>query len=184
MTSDDADFDGLPSQELSNLKKTQQLNSLLELGHKCANLMSATCVSEQLSKSYNEQSLRFTCQNGHNFFLSVRKLQETFTTLSSRSLNELSQSELNSLSWCNKCTKFYARVKTFATKKLRLNLLGGLFQKRILLSCKNSNHHFSISYNKKFEQISCLKCRLESKELHKDKLRREEELYRETLRND
>ena len=105
-------------------------------------------------------------------------------TLNSRNLSELSESEINSLSWCNKCTKFYARVKTLATKKLHLNLHGGLFQKRILLSCQNSNHHFSISYNKKFEQISCVKCRLESKELHKDKLRREEELYRETLRND
>ena len=100
------------------------------------------------------------------------------------SLDNLSKNELNSLSWCNKCAKFYARVKT-ACGKLHLNMLGGLFQKRILLQCQNSgSHHFSISYNKKLEQLSCMKCRMEEKEQLKEKLKQEEELHRETLRNE
>ena len=59
-TEDSDDLDGLPSSAITKKKTitttTQQstLNSLLDIGHKCAKLMSATCVSEQLSKSYNE----------------------------------------------------------------------------------------------------------------------------------
>ena len=87
------------------------------------------------------------------------------------------------LSWCNKCTKFCARVKNL-TSKLSLNFHGGLYQQRILLSCKKGNHHFSIPYTKKLDQISCLKCRSDEKELVKDSMRREEELFNEKLRND
>lgn len=164
--------DALPKLKLKSSQQQLQVSSLIELGRRCAKLMSATCVSEQLSKSYKEQSLRFTCQNGHNFFLSVRKVQETDQLLNSRKLSQLSETEILKLSWCNKCTKFYARVKSLSLK-LKLNFLGGLFQKRILLNCQKSNHHFSITYSKKLEQINCLKCRLDEKELHKDQLRRE-----------
>ena len=137
------------TESLRNIEK-EKLSSLLNLGYNCAKLMKASCVSEQLSKSYSEESLRFTCQNGHNFFLSVRKLEDTYSRLKKRNLTELSDTEVNSLTWCNKCTKFYSKVKTLSTR-LQLNLFGGLFRKRILLQCKQSSHHFSITYSKKLE---------------------------------
>lgn len=129
------------------------------MGHKCAKLMNAECVSNNLSKSYKEESLRFTCQNGHNFFLSTAKLTRTYTALScASSTNELSDSLLSNLDWCNKCVKFVTKVKTLS---LRLGLIvcGGLYAKRVELKCKRSEHRFFVPYHKKFEQISCLKCR-------------------------
>lgn len=65
----------------SGLPPDKRLASLLRLGHNCASLLGAICVSTQLSKSYNEESLRFTCTNGHNFFLSVHKVQHAMETL-------------------------------------------------------------------------------------------------------
>lgn len=156
-----------------------RLNSLLNLGHECARALNAKCVSSQLSKSYSEESLRFTCQNGHNFFLSIAKLKETHTTLTSS--GALTDKLRDGLTWCNKCAKFYAKVKNLCPR-LRLDILGGLFDKRIELRCKRGNHTFSISYAKKLEQISCLRCRSEDKEQVRENLRLEEELRNEKLR--
>ena len=50
------------------------LEEWLKMAHECAYLLNAECVSTQISKSYKEESLRFTCQNGHNFFLPTAKL--------------------------------------------------------------------------------------------------------------
>ena len=108
-------------------KESSSLNELLELGHNCARLFNATCVSEQLSKSYGEHSLRFTCQNGHNFFLSVQNLKKTYEKLSGKSISsDLSEDLLNSLSWCNKCAKYYAKVKSLHNRT-KMNALGGLY---------------------------------------------------------
>ena len=112
-----------------------RLASLLRLGHNCAKLLNAICVSTQLSKSYNEESLRFTCQNGHNFFLSVRKVEKTLETLSSCGNSSLKdQTLMQSITWCNKCSKYFSRVKDLG-KRLHLNVLSGLFDKQIELEC-------------------------------------------------
>lgn len=41
--------------------KQDSLDSLLSMAKQCAKIMNADCVSTSLSKSHNEQSLRFTC---------------------------------------------------------------------------------------------------------------------------
>ena len=158
--------EALPSNKSRKKESSSNsLNELLELGHNCARLFNATCVSEQLSKSYGEDSLRFTCQNGHNFFLSVQNLKKTYALLAGQSLtsSELSEDLLNSLSWCNKCAKYYAKVKSLHNRT-KMNVLGGLYQSHILLQCKAKSHCQKISYNKKLEQISCLRCRTEERD--------------------
>ena len=118
--------EALPSNK-SKKKESSTLNELLELGHNCARLFNATCVSEQLSKSYREDSLRFTCQNGHNFFLSVQNLKKTAEKLSGKTTSsDLSEELLNSLAWCNKCAKYYAKVKSLHNRT-KMNVLGGLY---------------------------------------------------------
>ena len=159
-------------------RASRSLNDWLAMGNNCAKLMNAKCVSTNLSKSYKEESLRFTCQNGHNFFLSTSNLLKTHTALSA--CNKLSDTLLSNLNWCNKCEKFFAKVKTLALR-LGLTVLGGLHSKNIELKCNRSNHRFSIHYHKKFEQIACLKCRSNDKELHREQLRRAEELENAAL---
>ena len=68
--------------------------------------------------------------------------------------------------------------------RLQLEVLQGLYEKRILLRCKKSSHEFSISYSKKFEQIHCTHCRNEEKDLLKRRLKREEQLRSEILRRE
>ena len=57
--------------EISSPTNESRLDYYLRLANSCAERLNAKCVSESFSRSYNEESLRFTCQNGHNFFLSV-----------------------------------------------------------------------------------------------------------------
>ena len=157
------------------------MKSYLQLARTCAKHFGAKCVSEQFSRSYNEESLRFTCGNGHNFFLSVNKLQKTHDLLTkAKNSNEY---ELNNehLSWCNKCSKFYFKLKQYSVRQ-NLEVLGGLYEKRILMRCKRSGHEFTISYSKKLQQLNCLRCRSHDKELQKERLRSEEEQHNERLR--
>ena len=65
--------------------------------------------------------------------------------------------------------------------KLGLDVLGGLHSKRIQLQCRRCKHTSSISYNKKLEQLSCLKCRANEKEQMREQLRREEQLNAQRL---
>mmetsp|Transcript_25862 Transcript_25862/g.34601 ORF Transcript_25862/g.34601 Transcript_25862/m.34601 type:complete len:312 (+) Transcript_25862:1034-1969(+) len=153
------------------------------MGHSCARLLNAKCVSTALSKSYKEESLRFTCQNGHNFFLSISKLRKTHNALISTNGESPSSILLANLDWCNKCTKFYAKVKTLASR-LSLRVCGGLHSQRIELACLRSSHRFSIPYHKKLEQLGCLKCRSDDKELLREQMLREEELRAQELRNE
>ena len=135
--------------DIDQLRSTgvNELASLLQLGHLCAKLLKATCVSEQLSKSYSENSLRFTCQNGHNFFLSVAKLRETYTTLTTVGNDP---EVVARCTWCNKCAKYYGKVKAICVRQ-GCDVISGLHQKRITLNCRKSSHSFTISYSKKFE---------------------------------
>ena len=92
--------------------------------------------------------MRFTCQNGHNFFLSLEKLQKTYDMLTKSS--SLTEIDVESLCWCNKCSKFYYKLKQYAAR-LKLQVLGGLYEKRILMQCKHGDHKFTVSYTKKLE---------------------------------
>jgi len=76
-------------------------------------------------------------------------------------------------SWCNKCTKYYGKVLALSGRH-HYDVIGGLYQKRIILKCRKSSHIFKISYAKKLEQIVCLKCRHDDKQQEKEQLRREE----------
>ena len=176
----------------SNETNESKLDSLLRLGNECASLLDASCVSKSLSKSYKEESLRFTCQNGHNFFLAVDKLRQTLATLKANCITKASHLEtlskelLSSLAWCNKCAKYHAKVKNRVTR-LGLHVTSGPFLRRIHLKCLRSNHTFSISHQKKLEQIACLQCRADDKESERqrqlaEERRRNEELSRQQER--
>lgn len=109
-----------------SVTQSDGLESLLLLGRSCAKLLNAVCVSTQLSKSYKQESLRFTCQNGHNFFLAVDDLKTTFSTL----LKVQGRESLDDLVWCAKCAKFYAKVKVLANR-LGLDIGRGLYERKI-----------------------------------------------------
>ena len=144
-------------------------------------LLSAECVSEQLSKSYGEDSLRFTCMNGHNFFLAVSSLRQTFDRLAPFKGHEIPSELLASCKWCNKCAKYYGKVRSLSSRNL-CDVTDGLHQKRIALRCRRSGHEFTISYAKKLEQIVCLQCRLAERDLLRERLKREEDARNAQLR--
>lgn len=158
-----------------DMNEATGLTELLRLGNFCAKLLDSECVSEQLSKSYGEDSLRFTCMNGHNFFLAVSSVKETFSRLAPFNGRDVPPELLASSKWCNKCAKFFAKVRSMSSRH-HCDVTGGLHQKRIGLRCRNSGHDFTISYSKKFEQISCQQCRMVEKDELRERLRREEAL--------
>ena len=62
-------------------KRENKFSKLLKQGKQLATWLDAECVSTSFSKSHQESSLRFNCQNGHNFFLSINKVTETYQIL-------------------------------------------------------------------------------------------------------
>lgn len=54
-----------------------------KMGHYCAKLLKATCVTNTVfSRSHGEVSVRFTCRQGHNFYLNLDELRATHQALS------------------------------------------------------------------------------------------------------
>ena len=94
------------STEMANDVKLERVageaRDAILLGRKCAKIMGATCESSKLSISYGEEALRFTCRHGHNFFLTVQKLKETYAKLREHT-GEMTDDFLDSLTWCKKC---------------------------------------------------------------------------------
>ena len=71
----------VPDQSCEKLDAKGLARHYIVLGRKCARFLGAKCVSEHLSRSYGEESLRFTCRQGHNFFLSITKIKQTYIAL-------------------------------------------------------------------------------------------------------
>ncbi len=105
-------------------------------------------------------------------------MQKTYDTLSTLGTGP---EQLNNIDWCNKCAKFYGKVKALSGR-LGLTVSGCMQEKRVELTCKRAGHVFSIPYHKKYECISCLKCKAETKVQEKERLRQEEELLHEKMR--
>ena len=58
-------------------KRNSKLDNLLSKGNALASLLGGQCISKDLSKSHSKDSLRFNCRNGHNFYLTLDKLEES-----------------------------------------------------------------------------------------------------------
>ena len=76
-----ADAENPLENELIAVNKNTCTKKLIKIGQKCAKLLGATCDSEKLSVSYGKEALRFTCRQGHNFFLPISTVKETYATL-------------------------------------------------------------------------------------------------------
>ena len=123
-------------------------------------------------------SLRFNCQNGHNFFLSIDQVTETYEILTNSNAHPFTSEVLNKINWCSKCCNYFDQVKQACLSR-NFDVLGGLHEPMIRLQCQKSHHQFKISYTKKLQNLSCLGCNLAEKEDLKQRLRREEELRNE-----
>jgi hypothetical protein len=132
------------------------------LGHKCAKLLQAVCVSQQLSRSYGEESLRFTCRHGHNFFLSVINVKRTFRAILSYG-KQAPDHFLSGLDWCKKCKNHCEKLKEAVTAK-NIVVLSGANADKISLHCLKCSHSFRYSYNKRIENVACPKCQRLSEE--------------------
>lgn len=102
-------------------KSSQDFNQkLIHKGSEIASWLNAECLSttkEKFSVSKGQSSLRFTCQNGHNFFLPLHQVNELHSYLSVKSYSEnsssicISQDVLQNIVWCTKCRDFYKKTK-------------------------------------------------------------------------
>lgn len=129
-------------------------------------MLNSVCVSEGLSKSYGEASLRFSCRHGHNFFLSVQQVKQTYVALK-RSQGGRPHPErlLHELSWCNKCAKRVNEMD-WALRRRGIEVLSGINSERISLVCHRCHDFFNVAFTvstKKPDSVSCPKCtRLEA----------------------
>lgn len=65
--------------------------------------------------------MRFTCLNGHNFFLPLEDLNR------------------NCNSWCTKCDAFYAKVEQVCDELGSLTVRGGLYKEQISIECSQGH---------------------------------------------
>jgi len=155
------------------------------MGNQTANLLNGICISQNsFSKSHSQHSLRFTCCNGHNFFLSTDSLIQTHTLLTNHLKNgnsTIDQTILNQLNWCSKCINFERKVKSLENLK-KISVVSGLFTKSLNLQCHKKGHLFSIPYTKKLEHINCTRCKNDDIELHKLRLKQQEAFKAEQSR--
>jgi hypothetical protein len=133
--------------------------SITGKGSDIAGWLNAECTSEtrgSISKSHGASSLRFTCQNGHNFFLSLQNVCELHELLSQKMSISDRYKAIQNCDWCTKCKNFLNKTNEVAVRK-EMQVIDGLYGTEITLSCKR-NHHFTISYQKKLTYLSCLEC--------------------------
>ena len=140
---------------------SESCDSITTKGSQLASWLNAECTSEtkgSISKSHGENSLRFTCQNGHNFYLALATVNKLHTMLSTDVLTttEAKLQLIEGQEWCTKCANFFKKTKEVANRK-QMIVISGLYDTEISLRCYKS-HRFSISYSKKLTYLSCLEC--------------------------
>lgn len=131
------------------------------LGRKCASMLNSVCVSRGLSRSYGESSLRFTCRHGHNFFLSVHQVKQTYITLKRQQGRTHLDRLFHELEWCNKCAKQVNKMIVAVRRRGGIEVLSGINCERISLACHKCQGFFTACFKastKKPETVNCIRC--------------------------
>jgi ABC-type phosphate transport system auxiliary subunit len=91
--------------------------------------------------------------------------------------------------WCPKCAEYFEHCLHQISIRGRLEILGGLYSKKIVYRCVSNGHVFSISSLRKhkhqtqykIEDNSCPDCKKEERELQKKHEKEEEERIRSIM---
>ena len=148
----------------SKHSKKEMVQMYINMGHECARLMNAKCVSEKLSNSRGENSLRFTCRHGHNFYLSVEKVQKTFQAITDEP--NMTDEALDSLHWCGKCANYIEKLRAFTKNTQQVEVLYGANAQKITVHCKRCMAIFHVEHDQKIDQVQCNDCRQRDEEAY------------------
>ena len=163
---------------------------MLEIATRLASIFNGSVQSQTIFSTCKQKlAIRFTCQNEHNFYLTVEQLKSLdldsigHQYKSYRSQVHRIQQEQDPYSilspmpktcWCNRCVEFYDYcAETINTSQIEI--FGGLYTKQILYRCLSKRHVFCVSSLRKcmymtqykIQYTSCQKCKFEQREQQK-----------------
>jgi hypothetical protein len=147
-------------------------------------------------------AIRFTCQNEHNFYLTVEQLKcldldsigHQYKSYRSQ-VHRIQQEQdpygtllpMPKNCWCYRCVDYYE----FCTETIntsQIEIVGGLFTKQIVYRCLSKRHVFCVSSLRKWmyqtqykiQHTSCQVCKQERKEqLKQEQLEKEKRIAEE-----
>ena len=84
--------------------------------------------------------------------------------------------------WCTKCFEYYNQTNKIANQN-SLKVIGGLYGSHIVLVCKQAQHMFTISYNRKLSPsfLSCADCKKQERIQQRRQAQQEEEIRSKLL---
>ena len=193
-----------PAKARPRLNKRQLFQEMLTISTRLSSIFNGSVKSEtQFSVCKGELSMRFTCQNEHNFFLTVEQLRlldldaigrqyKSFRSQVHRIQQE--QDPYGTLMtmpkdcWCNRCTEFYDYCEE-SINHSSIELVGGLFTKQLVFRCLSKRHVFCVSSLRKckyqtqyrVQDYSCPDCKRETKEQQRLQQLQEEQRIAEEM---
>lgn len=166
--SDSQSLDRLPSKRLRLSESSESLmisdgSYAVEkaLVQRYASLFNGSLSSNSLVRGRGgNSSLSFQCGNGHNFSITLCKLQqlETISLENSLCVN----------CWCLKCKNFYEKCESRAEAESCVLLSSNGYSSQVNLRC-SKNHSFSVRYSRDLPKSWCKSCRQDELQSQKEK---------------
>ena len=159
-----------------------------------AKIFNGTVVSDKFSKAKGVDSIRFNCQNEHNFYIAASVIDEADLDLTKKrykqsrlSLERIHEGEevpcdvqpgkpivnlnIDNEIWCHHCVDYFNNCLEVHNKEV-FTLVGGLFTKHVLYRCNAKGHMFHVKsirkhkYQSQFkiQDYTCPDCTKEERE--------------------